>query len=546
MSEPTRLGKYEIVETLGKGAMGVVYRAFDPDIHRSVAIKTIRKDLIDDDERGAMMFARLKNEARAAGRLSHPGIVAVHDYGETGDLTYIAMEFVQGSSLRDYFNGGAHFREHDIVSIMVQLLDGLQHAHEQGVWHRDIKPANLIIMDTGRLKIADFGIAKVDSAQLTQTGLVMGSPGYMAPEQYAGGAVDWRADLFAAGVVMYQLLTGVRAFTGTTEQLAYQICHVTPPPPSEADPGRGWERYDAVVMRALAKDPDARFQTAESFRAAILAACAAPVNATVSVDAIIARAARPTEVFEPSDPSARTFTDVTPPPPVRAIAAATAAASSAGASDAAAPTLTALGIDASGATAAARPGRRNRYIAAGAAAVVIAASVGWFVRGKPEPAPIAPGAALAPKPAVAEARPVAVPEAAKAEEHAEPERPEPAKVPEASAPGRAAPAPRPAPKPVPVAKADAPAAEAPTGFWRDQGINTKVAAQLHFNRKLWGTGIQPETKGGVVTLRGNVPSQELIAEAVRIAGGVSGVRTVRSELRIGVPEQSPREAPANP
>jgi serine/threonine-protein kinase len=380
----------------------------------------------------------------------------------------------------------------------------------------------------------------------------MGSPGYMAPEQYSGGAVDWRADLFAAGVVMYQLLTGVRAFTGTTEQLAYQICHVTPPPPSEADPGRGWERYDAVVMRALAKEPDARFQTAESFRAAILAACAAPVNTTVSEDAIIARVARPTAVFEPSDPSARTFTDVTPSPAVRAIAGSTAAASGGGVPDAAETTLTAAGIDASDATAAARPGRRSRYLAAGATAVVIAASVGWFVRGRPEPAPMAPAATLAAKPAVAEAPAVAVPETAEPEEAAEPERQEPAKVPEAPAPERTAsatrpaPAPRPAPKPAPVAKANAPAGEAPAGFWRDQGINTKVVAKLHFNRKLWRTGIQAETKGGVVTLRGNVPSQALIAEAVSIAGGVSGVRAVRSELRIGAPDYSPREAPANP
>lgn len=319
MTTPERLGKYEIVEVLGKGAMGVVYRAFDPDIHRTVAIKTIRKELVDDQERAAMMFARFKNEARAAGRLSHPGIVAVHDYGDTGAVTYIAMEFVQGMSLRDYFNRGTRFQERDIVSIMAQLLEALQHAHEQGVWHRDIKPANLIVMNNGRVKIADFGIAKVETSQLTQTGLVMGSPGYMAPEQYTGGGVDWRADLFAAGVVMYQLLTGVRAFAGTTEQMAYKICHTNPPPVSESDPGQGWERYDAVMTRALAKEPDARFQTAESFRAAILEAYAAPVSPTVSEATIIAEATRPVVVFEPSNPSARTFPDQTPPPLARPI-----------------------------------------------------------------------------------------------------------------------------------------------------------------------------------------------------------------------------------
>ncbi|MFO1361821.1 MAG: serine/threonine-protein kinase [Burkholderiales bacterium] len=364
MTTPERLGKYEIVEVLGKGAMGVVYRAFDPDIHRTVAIKTIRKELVDDQERAAMMFARFKNEARAAGRLSHPGIVAVHDYGDTGAVTYIAMEFVQGMSLRDYFNRGTRFQERDIVSIMAQLLEALQHAHEQGVWHRDIKPANLIVMNNGRVKIADFGIAKVETSQLTQTGLVMGSPGYMAPEQYTGGGVDWRADLFAAGVVMYQLLTGVRAFAGTTEQMAYKICHTSPPPVSESDPGQGWERYDAVMTRALAKEPDARFQTAESFRAAILEAYAAPVSPTVSEATIIAEATRPVVVFEPSNPSARTFPDQTPPPLARPIPPPAPAAQAAAANLA----------EAAGAAAGSR---RRAALIGGAVAAAVALPQGW-------------------------------------------------------------------------------------------------------------------------------------------------------------------------
>ncbi len=197
------------------------------------------------------------------------------------------MEFVQGNSLREYFNRGTRFAERDVVSIMAQLLDALHHAHEQGVWHRDIKPANLIIMNNGRIKVADFGIARIETSQLTLTGVVMGSPGYMAPEQYTSGTVDWRADLFAAGVVMYQLLTGTHAFSGTTEQVAYKICHEHPPSPSEADPGRGWERYDAVIARALAKQPAKRFATADAFRAAILEAYAAPVSPTVSEETII-------------------------------------------------------------------------------------------------------------------------------------------------------------------------------------------------------------------------------------------------------------------
>ena len=257
MPQPERLGKYDIVEVLGKGAMGVVFKGFDPDIDRTVAIKTVRKELIEEEDRAGMALARFKNEARAAGRLSHPGIVAVYDYGESGSVAYIAMEFVLGASLREYFNRGTRFAERDAIAIMVQLLEALQHAHDQGVWHRDIKPANLIIMTNGKVKIADFGIARIDTSTLTQTGVVMGSPGYMAPEQYAGGKVDRRADLFAAGVVMYQLLTGARPFAGSVESIPYKICHVEPPLPSEAEPDRGWERYNAVITRALAKQPEA-------------------------------------------------------------------------------------------------------------------------------------------------------------------------------------------------------------------------------------------------------------------------------------------------
>jgi serine/threonine-protein kinase len=181
MSTLERLGKYAVTEVLGKGAMGVVYKAFDPNIRRAVAIKTIRKELIDDD-RAHTMLARFKNEAQAAGRLSHPGIVGVYDYGEEGELAYIAMEYVEGNSLREYFNRNTRFEDRDVVSIMAQLLEALAYAHEQGVYHRDIKPANIIIMTSGKLKIADFGIARIDSSNLTQIGAIMGTPGYMAPE----------------------------------------------------------------------------------------------------------------------------------------------------------------------------------------------------------------------------------------------------------------------------------------------------------------------------------------------------------------------------
>jgi len=302
MSAPLQLGKYAISEVLGKGAMGVVYKGFDPHIRRTVALKTIRKELIDDDQ-ATTLLARFRNEAQAAGRLSHPGIVGVYEWGEAGDLVFLAMEYVSGNSLGEYFKRGTRFDGHDAVSVMAQLLEALHYAHEQGVWHRDIKPANIIIMNNGKLKIADFGIARIDSSNLTQTGSIMGTPGYMAPEQYSGPSVDWRADIFSAGVVMYQLLTGTRPFTGNPESIAYKICHVQPVLPSEADPGRCTTQFDAVVMKALAKKPADRYQHAHAFREAMLGAFAAPVSPVVSEETIINELVRPSGQQEPSQPS---------------------------------------------------------------------------------------------------------------------------------------------------------------------------------------------------------------------------------------------------
>ena len=301
MNGPTQLGKYAISEVLGKGAMGVVYKGFDPHIRRTVALKTIRKELIEDGE-AATLLARFRNEAQAAGRLSHPGIVAVYEWGEAGELAFLAMEYVEGNSLREYFNRGTHFGGPDVVSVMAQLLDALHYAHEQGVWHRDIKPANIIIMKNGKLKVADFGIARIDTSNLTQTGAVMGTPGYMAPEQYTGLPVDWRADVFSAGVVMYQLLTGSHPFIGNPEMIAYKICHEQPALPSEAASGRCTSEFDAVTMKALAKKPEERYQNAHAFREALLEACSAPLSPTLSEQTIINELIRPSGQRERSQP----------------------------------------------------------------------------------------------------------------------------------------------------------------------------------------------------------------------------------------------------
>jgi serine/threonine-protein kinase len=301
MAQIERIGKYQITEVVGRGAMGIVYKAFDPNIRRTVAIKTIRLDGTEDDSTQALL-ARFRNEAQAAGRLSHPGIVGVHEYGEEEGVAYIAMEFIQGNSLREYFARGTRFSESDAVSTMTQLLEALSYAHEQGVWHRDIKPANLIVMRNGKLKVADFGIARIDSLSLTQTGFVIGTPGYMAPEHYTGGAIDWRADVFSAGVVMYELLTGVKPFAGTVETAAYKVCHDHPPLPSQVrrDPAVP-AAYDAIVARAIAKKPRERFESANAFRCALLDAHAAPVSATLSEETILTEAARPMKI-EPTNP----------------------------------------------------------------------------------------------------------------------------------------------------------------------------------------------------------------------------------------------------
>ena len=322
MATPDHLGKYEITEVLGQGAMGVVYRGFDPGIKRTVAIKTIRRELVEGERHAAAMLARFRNEAQAAGKLAHPGIVAVYDYGEAAAVAYIAMEYVEGNSLREYIGRGTRFAERDAVSIMSQLLEGLAHAHERRVWHRDIKPGNVIVMRNGRVKIADFGIARIEASELTQTGVMMGSPGYMAPEQYAASQIDHRADLFAAGVVFYQLLTGAKPFVGTTEQVSYATCHTEALRPSLADPGKGWERYDPVMAKALAKKPEDRYQSAESFRAAVLAAHDQPAAAAVSEETIIVEVLRPAAAVELSGspkppPSARPRAAPAAPAPAR-------------------------------------------------------------------------------------------------------------------------------------------------------------------------------------------------------------------------------------
>ncbi len=280
MQHPERLGKYSITEVLGEGAMGVVYKGFDPDIKRTVAIKTIRRQFGVSGE-GVSASARFRNEAVAAGRLTHPGIVAVYDFGEHDDVAFIAMEYVEGKSLAHYLTSRVRFTDEDIPGVICQVLDAMEHAHEAGVWHRDIKPANIIMAKNGKLKVADFGIARIEDAGLTQANVMIGTPTYMAPEQFLGTSMDRRVDLYACGVLLYILLTGKPPFTGSQEQLMYKVVHEKPTLPGQVDGANRPHFYDAIVAKALAKNPDERFQTAASFRDAVQRGVGQPFDTTV-------------------------------------------------------------------------------------------------------------------------------------------------------------------------------------------------------------------------------------------------------------------------
>ncbi len=280
MNHPDRLGKYQITEVLGEGAMGVVYKGFDPDIKRTVAIKTIRRQFGVSGE-GVSAAARFRNEAQAAGRLTHPGIVAVYDFGEDDTVAFIAMEYVEGKTLAHYLASKVRFTDEDIPGVICQVLDALEHAHDAGVWHRDIKPANIIMAKNGKLKVADFGIARIEDAGLTQANVMIGTPTYMAPEQFLGTKMDRRVDLYGTGVLLYLLLTGRPPFTGSQEQLMYKVVHEPPVLPSQYEGANRPPFYDAIIARALAKDPDQRYPDAASFKAAVQRGVGQPFDTTV-------------------------------------------------------------------------------------------------------------------------------------------------------------------------------------------------------------------------------------------------------------------------
>ncbi|MFO1313718.1 MAG: serine/threonine-protein kinase [Burkholderiales bacterium] len=254
------LGRYEIVGEIARGAMGVVYKARDPLIDRMVAIKTV--DLGQSNAETEAFERRFFREAKSAGRLNHPNVVTIHDVGKSGDLAYIAMEYLDGSSLREVLDSGVELPPQRIADIVAEIAEGLAFAHGAGVVHRDVKPANVMVLASGAIKITDFGIAQLPTGTRTMTGNVFGSPRYTSPEQVMGRPVDGRSDIFSLGAVLFEMLTGQSAFNGPDlNGILKQVLTDPTPPPSTFNPKLP-RAFDHIVGKALAKDPAERYQNA--------------------------------------------------------------------------------------------------------------------------------------------------------------------------------------------------------------------------------------------------------------------------------------------
>ncbi|MGA2098872.1 MAG: serine/threonine-protein kinase, partial [Candidatus Acidiferrum sp.] len=262
MTTVLKAGRYEILGELGRGAMGVVYKATDPVIGRTVAVKTIKLSEEGTGLSRPELLARFQTEARAAGLLTHANIVVVFDAGEEDGLYYITMELVEGKSLQAHLDGAQAFPLPRILRIMEQTCSALQFAHERNVVHRDIKPANIMLTADDTVKITDFGTAKIlQFGTMQQTAHVMGTPSYMSPEQVKGRAVDGRSDIFSLGVLLYEMVTGEKPFPGQNiTTVIYKIVNEEPVPPRQIDPSIH-PGISAVVMKALAKEPEARYQS---------------------------------------------------------------------------------------------------------------------------------------------------------------------------------------------------------------------------------------------------------------------------------------------
>jgi serine/threonine-protein kinase len=285
---PSKIGKYDVEERVGEGAMGVVYRAVDPVLKRRVAIKVMSDAFAQNDD----LRERFLREAQAAGSLQHPNVITIYDFGDVDGHPYIAMEFVEGQDVAELIAHQVPLSVVDKLDLAIGVLQGLAYAHKRGIVHRDIKPANIRVDDEGKARIMDFGVAHLASSNMTKSGVMLGTPSYMAPEQIVGGKVGPQTDVFSVGAVLYELLTGARPFDGGTLQaVMYRVLSENPASLSTVVPGLPAKLND-VVMRALAKDAENRYSSALdmandliAIRAAIDASAASP--GTLSLRATI-------------------------------------------------------------------------------------------------------------------------------------------------------------------------------------------------------------------------------------------------------------------
>lgn len=263
----TRVGKYRVDGLIGRGSVGVVYKGFDGQIDRAVAIKSLRLDILAAVADREMLLKRFSTEARAAGRCVHPNIVTVFDYVEHDNTPYIIMEYVDAGTLENVIHSGTMVPLRQIGEIMVQLVSALEHAHSKGIVHRDVKPANILCPTASSIKVTDFGVARFDAIGLTHPNGIgaIGTPNYMSPEQFLGRPVDGRSDLYASGVILFEMLTGAKPFVARElPELMRKVLNDRPPALSTLRPGN-WRHLEDVVQRALARNPDDRFQTAAEF-----------------------------------------------------------------------------------------------------------------------------------------------------------------------------------------------------------------------------------------------------------------------------------------
>ncbi len=448
------LGRYQILGELGRGGCGVVYRALDPGIGRTVAIKTILAD--SKSASGAALRERFRREARSAGILSHPNIVTIHDFSESGDIMFIAMEFIQGQTLGAKMAEGGPLPLDLVLPVVRGAADALDYAHANNIVHRDVKPANLMLAANGQVKVTDFGIAKMldDEIGLTSTGMVIGTAQYMSPEQIAAKPATGRSDQFSLAVIAYEMLTGQKPFQGNSwASVMHQIMSVDPPPVKQHRQDLG-DEVTTVLRKALSKDPDARYASCREFADAL----------ERGVTGVTVQRTAPMTMSE-------AMKQPLPPPRNEPLAETVVMAptGSAGTPDTGQKFVTPAS------TAAVPPPAKPRSVLApiltGVAVVVIVAVVAWRFTSRPNPAPspAAPVVAAtpavpipepspAPAPVIASKPPAPTPAARKAVPSATPPPPvaQAAPIP-APAPITVAATPEPAPAPAPVVAAPPPA-----------------------------------------------------------------------------------------